>query len=284
MHPFPSPRAPFETTAAQPRQRDACYVLGYHGFIYAGMDLSGGDTQRHSAALLLSCDHRSFTVTLPDGGSHTGPALLVPPLVNRSLQACGIPLLSFNVLPSHPRYHSFIAAQHSGVLAFMRQAFDGFDDEMAALLAGELVFHRAEGLFEAVIAEACAHLPPVPAPDPAALEVIRLLDENPQLSVDDLARKLGRSTQSMSRLFSSAVGMSARDYQGWLKLRRMSDVLYTASSLTDVAYAAGFSDSPQFTRTFQRWYGKLPSYARDAKNVRVFIRGAELPAAPQAPG
>jgi len=276
--------APLSAVAAPPTQRDCCYVLGYHGFVYAGDDLSGGNTVRHSAALLLSHDHRAFTVTLPDGRSHTGVALVVPPLVNRSLQAARVGLLSFNVLPSHPLFHRFIAVQHTGVNALLREPFDALDADLADMFHGELPFDRADALFEAAVALASAQLPPVPAPDPAALEVIRLLDENPQLSVDDLAQRLGRSTQSMSRLFSSAVGMSAREYQGWLKLRRMSDVLYTESSLTDVALNAGFADSPQFTRTFQRWYGKLPSHSRDPKHVRTFIRGAEIKGRDQAPG
>jgi AraC family transcriptional regulator, arabinose operon regulatory protein len=40
-----------------------------------------------------------------------------------------------------------------------------------------------------------------------------------------------------------------------------------------VALQAGFADSPQFSRTFQRWYGQSPSFSRDPKSVRVFIHG-----------
>jgi AraC-like DNA-binding protein len=104
--------------------------------------------------------------------------------------------------------------------------------------------------------------------------VIRLLDANPHLSIEDLARQMGRPTAWMARMFASAVGMSMRDYQGWLRQRRVFDLLYTPRSLTEVAYDAGFGDSPQFSRTFQRWYGVSPSHSRDPRHVRVFVPGA----------
>ena len=82
----------------------------------------------------------------------------------------------------------------------------------------------------------------------------------------------------MARLFSSAVGMSLRDYQGWLKQRRTLELLCSSRSLTEVALAAGFSDSPQFSRSFQRWYGQSPSFSRDPKQVHVVAAHPARPA------
>lgn len=253
--------------------RDTSYVLGHHGFVYASVRLSTGPTVRHPAVLLLSVDHRPFRLTLADGRTMDTTAVLVPPRVERALEASGVPLLSVNVMPSHAAFHVFRAMHQAGVMALDRHAFNPLQDEFEALLHGRASIVEAELTFCRAVSEAQRQLPPAPQPDPRALSLIRLLDADPTLGLDELARRLGHSQQVMSRLFSSAVGMSLRDYQNWLKQRRVYDVLYTRRSLTQVAYLAGFADSPQFTRTFQRWYGLSPSSARDPSRVRVFIHG-----------
>lgn len=257
--------------------RDCSYVLGYHGFIYTGLNLSSGQTVRHSAVLLLSVDYSSFQLSVRGGKSVSARAMAVPPLVARSLAADGVPLLSFNIMPSHRAFHIFCAMHHSGVVTLDRHAFNQLDAALNAVFKGEAAFERAEEVFEMAVLEATRQLPPAPPPDPKARQLIHMLDENPTLSLDELARQFGRSSAAMSRLFSQAVGMSLRDYQSWLRQRRMYDLLYTQRSLTDVAYDLGFADSPQFSRAFSRWYGRSPSFSRDPKLVRTIMRGGERP-------
>lgn len=269
----PHPCTPSTETGSGAELLDNSYVLGHHGFIYTSTHLFSGPTLRHPAVLLLSVDGRPFHITLTDGGLLTTSAVLVPPRVERSLDARGVPVVSLNIMPAHASYHVFRAMQQGGVRALDRHLFNPLNDELEALLHGRASIVEAELTFSRAVNEAQHVLPPAPAPDPRALPLIRMLDAHPELSLDALARKLGYSHQVMSRLFSSAVGMSMRDYQNWLKQRRVYDVLYTRRSITQVAYLAGFADSPQFTRTFQRWYGQTPSTARDPKQVRVFIHG-----------
>ena len=271
------PLAPASSRADSPPglARECSYVLGYHGFIHTGLRLSSGMTVRHPAVLLLSADYAPFQVTLRGGKAVSAQAMVVPPLVARTLAADGVPLLSFNIFPAHRAFHIFCAMHHPGVVALDRHAFNQLDDVLEALVKGDASFKQAEKVFELAVAEATRQLPPAAPPDPKALDLIRLLDENPKLSLDELARLFGRSNAAMSRMFSQAVGMSLRDYQSWLRQRRMYDLLYTQRSLTDVAYGAGFADSPQFSRTFSRWYGKSPSFSRDPRFVRVFMRDGE---------
>ncbi|MET0335211.1 MAG: helix-turn-helix transcriptional regulator [Rhizobacter sp.] len=255
------------------RLLDNSYVLGHHGFVYTSNRLASASTVRHPAVLLISVDGTPFELTLADGTVLNTSAAMVPPRVERKLEAMGVPMLSVNIMPAHASYHVFRAMQQGGVRALDRLLFNTLNDEFEALLHGRASIIEAELTFTRVVAEAVRMLPPAPAPDPKALPLIRMLDANPTLGLDELAKKLGYSHQVMSRLFSSAVGMSLRDYQNWLKQRRVYDVLYTRRSLTQVAYMAGFADSPQFTRTYQRWYGNTPSNSRDPKQVRVFIHG-----------
>jgi AraC family transcriptional regulator of arabinose operon len=267
---------PDPAPAAPPAERDCCYVLGYHGFVYAGHNTASGTTVRHAGVLLLSTDYTPIRVSVRGRPEVSAPAMVVPPRVARSLDARGVPLLSFNVMPSHEAFHVFIAMQQPGVVLLDRHAFNQFDEQLLSMHRGEMPFTRVESCFEEVVAEAVRQLPPAMPADPKALEMIRALDADPQLTLEALAQRFGRSTQAMSRLFSSAVGLSVRDYQSWLKQRRVYDLLYFSQrSLTDVAYAAGFSDSPQFSRAYQRWYGKSPSVSRDPRLVRIITRNGD---------
>jgi AraC-like DNA-binding protein len=252
---------------------DNSYVLGHHGFVYTSNRLPNSTTLRHPAALLISADYAPFRLTTADGVTAKFAAAMVPPRVERKLDGGGVPMLSFNIMPAHASYHVFQAMQKGGVRSLDRSAFNHLDAEFNRLLHGTADIIEAELVFSRVATQAQSLLPPAPPPDPRALTLIRMLDADPELGLDDLAQRLGYSRQVMSRMFSSAVGMSLRDYQNWLKQRRVYDSLYTQRSLTQVAYRAGFADSAHFTRAYLRWYGNTPSNARDPKQVRVFIHG-----------
>ena len=259
-----------ETAATE---RDNSYVLGYQGFVYTSTRISSGPTTRYPGVLLLSADYRPFVVT-SNSGSHSGEALsanaaVVAPLVARSLEASGIPLLSFNVMPSHEAYHVFRAMQRPGMLALDRHVFEPLDEGFALLGRGAARLSDAAAIFEHAVRLAVPQMPPASSPDGTSLQILRMLEANPEMSLEELARACGRSQAAMSRLFSAAVGMSLRDYHGWLKQRRVYGLLCSQRSLTDVAQTAGFVDSPHFSRTFQRWYGQSPSFSRDPKFVRV---------------
>lgn len=253
--------------------KDNAYVLGHHGFIYTSNRLPMSSTVRHPAVLIISVNHEPFKLTLRNGVQHSGTAIMVPPRVERILDSRGIPILSINVTPGHPSYHVFRGTQKGEVVQLDRNSFNHLDAEFELLLKGQANIDEAELIFSRAVSAAERLLPTVRPPDPRALSMIRMLDADADLSFDELAKRLGYSPQTMSRLFSSAVGMSLRDYQNWIKTRRVYDVLYTPRSLTQVAHRAGFSDSPQFTRAYKRWYGDTPSNARDPRNVRVFVHG-----------
>ena len=266
------PSTPHETQA---QRLDNAYVLGHHGFLYTSHQLTRRTTHRHPAVLLLSADHAPFTITQAHGPPTSVSAALVPPRVERTLDCPGVPMLSFNVMPAHDSYYVFQAMQKAGVMKLDREVFRHLDMHFLRLLNGEASIVEAERTFRQAVTEARRLLPPAPAPDPRALQLIRMLDADPQLGIAELARRVGYSQQVMSRLFTSAVGMSLRDYQNWLRQRRVYDTLYTPRSLTQVAHRAGFADSSQFTRAFQRWYGDTPSHLRAPRIVRVFIHGGD---------
>lgn len=249
--------------------RDNSYVMGHLGFVYTSYCVASALTTRHPAVLLLSADYQPFEFALEAGPPLQTNAMVVAPRTTRSLDASDVPLLSFNIMPSHGAFHLFRALQRPGALELNRHAFSHLDESFSELVSGAACIADAAVTFEQAIAEAVRQMPPASPPDPKAMELIRLVEARPELSMEELAHETGRSHQAMSRLFSAAVGMSLRDYQGWLRQRSMFGLLCSNRSLTEVAQTAGFGDSSQFSRTFQRWYGQSPSFSRNPKFVRT---------------
>lgn len=252
---------------------DNAYILGHHGFLYTSNRLPTSTTVRHPGVLLISVNRKPFRIRSRKAAWMDVAAALVPPRVERTLDSHGVPMLSMNISPGHPTYHVFQAMQKSGVMRLDRDAFNHLNDDFERLLYGKANIVEAELTFARAVSDVHRFLPPASAPDPRALSFIQMLDANPELSLNGLAKRMGYSQQVMSRLFTSAVGMSLRDYQNWLRQRRVHDTLYTKRSLTRVAYRSGFTDPPQLTRSFQRWYGDTPTHFRDPKHVRVFTHG-----------
>ena len=113
------------------------------------------------------------------------------------------------------------------------------------------------------------HLTPDSKPDPRQQRIRQLLESGRDLTLTDLARELGTSYFWASRLMTEVFGMSLRDYKSWQKLQRVFHLLHSKHSITEVAHAAGFTDSAHLSRTYQRWFGQPPSYSRNRNNVRV---------------
>ena len=258
---------------ALPRHvKDNAYVLGDHGFIYTAQHAVSAETVRHPGVLLLSADRAPFEITLRDGRCFRTTALAIGPRVARRLKAEDTALISINILPSSHWFHVLRPLRdHDGVVMLDREAFTHLDTDLWQLHRGDGNLGLAHRVFDEAMAEVRRQLPARPEPHPDVLEMVRQLDTSPHLSIEELAAALGRTSQWVSRTFSTELDMSMRDYQNWLKQRREIDLLYTRRSLTQVALESGFGDSPQFSRTFLRWYGRSPSYSRNPHHVRVFI-------------
>lgn len=88
-------------------------------------------------------------------------------------------------------------------------------------------------------------------------DLISKPDESVSLAV--FAAKAGLSESRLAHLFRKHVGLPIRQYR--LSLRAESAILQIAAgcSVTEAAYAAGFSDSAHFCRTCRRMFGIAPS-------------------------
>jgi len=74
-----------------------------------------------------------------------------------------------------------------------------------------------------------------------------------------LARVAGLSAGRFQHVFRQEFGVAVRPYIRWLRLQRAACDLISGASLSQAAYAAGFSDAAHMSRTFRSTLGVAPS-------------------------
>jgi AraC-like DNA-binding protein len=83
-----------------------------------------------------------------------------------------------------------------------------------------------------------------------------------QPAMADVARRLGTSERSLRRQLEAET-LSFRDLAAEVLRDRARELLRrTDSSVTDIAFQLGFSDSSAFTRACKRWFGQTPRELR----------------------
>lgn len=87
------------------------------------------------------------------------------------------------------------------------------------------------------------------------------------ISLEDVARHTHRSKYYISHVFGKDIGMSFPTYINMLRIRDAKDLLRAGGkSVTDVAYAVGFSSLRSFNRCFLSLTGQSPSdFRREAE-------------------
>jgi AraC-like DNA-binding protein len=78
------------------------------------------------------------------------------------------------------------------------------------------------------------------------------------LRIERLARHTGLSQSALERRFRREVGASPKKVAALVRLRHAMRLRRAGASLTEVAYAAGYSDQPHFIRDFKRFAGQTP--------------------------
>jgi AraC family transcriptional regulator, arabinose operon regulatory protein len=254
--------------------RDHAYLTGFEGYVYTTDRTDTPFTQRPSAQVMLSANRSPFELVLRNGETLHASAMAVAPMVERRFVSPHGQQVGFHVMPTHPLYRHLVGVPGSGVVPIDRDAFSAWDDMLTALYEGRSTSEVVQQHFDAVVRCAAGLFTPRPLAYPAQAELIyELLVREPDVGLARMAEQFRVSGRWMSKLFHQAMGMSLRDYQTSRKHRKALEMIYSRRSLTDLAHEAGFADSPQFTRAFQRWYGQNPSFSRDRQQVGVFLPG-----------
>lgn len=79
-------------------------------------------------------------------------------------------------------------------------------------------------------------------------------------SASELARASGMSSRNLSRLFSENFGVNPKQMHSKLKIDLATELLKEKKlNVTEVCFEVGFSSLSQFTKSFKKSSGKLPS-------------------------
>lgn len=106
---------------------------------------------------------------------------------------------------------------------------------------------------------------------------VRFLDENAALEIglSDVARRAEMSPYHFLRVFRAETGVTPHQYLIRTRLCRAIDLLRdTELPVTTIAYAVGFGDLANFTRTFRRHVGCSP---RALRRLIALIRDGDGP-------
>jgi AraC-like DNA-binding protein len=93
-------------------------------------------------------------------------------------------------------------------------------------------------------------------------EACRFMEENyrEEINIADVVTHLNVSEAYLYKLFETEMGQSPNNFLKTLRLEKASDLLLNSTfSITDIAFASGFSSSQYFTKAFKKYTGKTPS-------------------------
>lgn len=126
---------------------------------------------------------------------------------------------------------------------------DGYDDEILEEIIA-LVKNVTESKIQSV---------------PVIDRIKSVIEENLEadISVADVAKKIGMSKFYMSHIFKKATAITVVDYKNELKLTKAKKLLVTTDdSITDIAYSCGFGSASYFTERFTKAEGIQPGKYR----------------------
>lgn len=94
-------------------------------------------------------------------------------------------------------------------------------------------------------------------------QLLDILQESEDLSLQELAARMYLSPAAVSRLFHKTMGENFSQYKKRVRLERVKDELLSGQkSVTAIAMEAGFTSSTVFNRDFKETFGVTPSQYR----------------------
>jgi AraC-like DNA-binding protein len=97
--------------------------------------------------------------------------------------------------------------------------------------------------------------------------LVFILEKKGTVTEQEVAEACSLSTNYFSHAFKSAMGINFKDHVNRVKLKNARDLITaTDTSITDIAYTAGFSSTSHFISVFKKEYGTTPKQFR--KSIR----------------
>jgi AraC family transcriptional regulator len=217
----------------------------------------------HAVQIGLAFPGGTVKFRRPSGAWQSYGAALVPANDPHALDARGQQVAQLFIEPEsregrelQQRYgQSGIAALSdrnlgSPVAALARAYADHKDD--ATLIAG------SRAVIDALVDISAAPEHPLDPRIARAVERIRA-NLGDTVTLAAVARAVHLSPDRFRHLFIEETGVALRPYVLWLRLERSLAAYIAGRTLTEAAYAGGFSDSAHLSRTFKRMFGISPA-------------------------
>lgn len=90
------------------------------------------------------------------------------------------------------------------------------------------------------------------------IQSIHFLNQDPLLSLEQLAKLTQLSRYQIIRLFKQNTGLTPHHFQLNLRINRAKNLLIQKQTISDIAYQLGFADQSHFQRTFKSFTGITP--------------------------
>ena len=205
--------------------------------------VAGATRHRHAAyQVAIGAD----VAMLDDAGTlHHGPALVVPPMT----------------------WHRLLASDD--LLTYFVEPQCAFADQLRRY-DGITVVDRLDGLQDLDAAAA----QPAAGFDPRLVAAMELTLTEWQLSMPELAARVGLSPQRLRAVARETLGMPLARWRVWARLRRAAEAIVAGRPLADAAVTAGFADQAHLSRWMREMMGLTPA------EVLPALRGA--PSVPRA--
>ncbi|MDR1202257.1 MAG: response regulator [Tannerellaceae bacterium] len=99
-----------------------------------------------------------------------------------------------------------------------------------------------------------------------AIDYVRNNMENPELSVEDMSKKLGLSRTHLHRKLKALTGQTPVDFIKMIRMKQAAYLLSTGKlSISEVGYKIGYSTPSYFSSSFNAYFGMSPSAYMDEK-------------------
>lgn len=84
--------------------------------------------------------------------------------------------------------------------------------------------------------------------------------DNVNFSVELLGKEAGMSQSQLHRKLKSTVNMSSNHFIRSIRMHRAMELLQKGTgNISEIAYSVGYEDPGYFSKTFRKFFGKLPS-------------------------
>ena len=166
-----------------------------------------------------------------------------------------------------------------------------YDPSLAAMLSdlhlslcsGSSLLER-QSKFLCTFAElARRHADARPKARPLTRETVKLIRDyliehsTENVSLNELAKLSNLSSFHLLRVFSSEIGLPPHAFLEQVRVNRARRLMQQGMTLSEVAFATGFTDQSHFTRHFKKMAGTTPGqYQKSARTYKTFsIEGAQ---------